>query len=167
MKTEIFYSELIALEGRLTRFAHTFTSNVEDVKDLVQETYLKALLFKEQFKDNTNLSAWTFTIMRNIFINEYRRNIKQLRPLDSMIDRLLINSAPNRITSESSYLIYEILKTIDSLDEELRTPFLPYMLGYKYKEIGEMLNLKLSTVKSRIFYARKILTQSLRHYKEN
>ncbi len=163
MKTEVFYSELINLEDNLTRLARSFTSNLQDAKDLVQETFLKALLFKEYFKDDTNLSAWTSIILRNIFINNYRKKNRQNSLLDLRFDYHLINSNPNQTTPESSYLVYEINKTIDSIDEKLHKPFRLYILGYKYKEIAKMLNLKLGTVKSRIFMARRDLMQILRY----
>ena len=69
-----FSNQLLNLEQSLERFAYSLTANREDAKDLLQETFLKALTYKEKFEDNTNLKAWTFTIMKNTFINNYRKN---------------------------------------------------------------------------------------------
>lgn len=164
MKTKIFDSELIGLEDSLVRFAHSLTSNSDDAKDLVQETYLKALTYKEQFEDNTNLRAWAFAIMRNTFINNYRRNIKHATTFDSSDNQFLINSRPDQITPESSYSANEINRKIDSLDAEFRVPFQMHTSGYKYKEIAESLGLKIGTVKSRIFFSRQKLMEGLKDY---
>ncbi len=162
MKIDVFYSELIALEDILKKNAYTFTSNTEDVKDLVQDTFLRAILFKDQFQENSNLTAWTFMIMRNTFINNYRRKVKQVTTLDSTPNQSIINNCSNQITTDSSYLTKEINKTIDLLNADLRVTFQLYVFGYKYKEIAEILNLKLGTVKSRIFLARKKLMCALK-----
>ena len=92
MKTVQFNTDLLALEDSLIRFAYSLTSNECDAKDLVQDTFLKALVYREQFEDNTNLRAWAFAIMRNTFINNYRKNIKHATTFDSSDNQFLINS---------------------------------------------------------------------------
>jgi RNA polymerase sigma-70 factor (ECF subfamily) len=164
MKTETFDSDLIALEDSLTRFAHSLSLNSDDAKDLVQETFLKALTYKNQFEDNTNLRAWAFAIMRNTFINNYRRSSKQATTFDSSDNQFIINNRPDQITPESSYSASEINRKINSLDSEFRIPFQMHTSGYKYKEIAETLGLKIGTVKSRIFFSRQKLMESLQDY---
>jgi len=164
MKTDQFSTDLLALEESLNRFAYSLTSNESDAKDLVQETFLKALVYKEQYEDNTNLRAWAFAIMRNTFINNYRRNVKHATTFDSSDNQFLINSKPDQLTPESSYSANEINSKIDSLDPEFRIPFKMHTSGYKYKEIAESLNLKIGTVKSRIFFSRQKLMDGLKDY---
>lgn len=164
MKTDQFNTDLLALQESLNRFAYSLTSNESDAKDLVQETFLKALVYKEQYEDNTNLRAWAFAIMRNTFINNYRRNVKHATTFDSSDNQFLINSRPDQLTPESSYSASEINSKIDSLDPEFRIPFKMHTSGYKYKEIAESLNLKIGTVKSRIFFSRQKLMEGLKDY---
>ncbi|MDR2466148.1 MAG: RNA polymerase sigma factor [Prevotellaceae bacterium] len=164
MKTVQFNTDLLALEDSLIRFAYSLTSNECDAKDLVQDTFLKALVYREQFEDNTNLRAWAFAIMRNTFINNYRKNIKHATTFDSSDNQFLINSRQDELTPESSFSANEINSKIDSLDPEFRIPFKMHTSGYKYKEIANSLNLKIGTVKSRIFFSRQKLMEGLKDY---
>ncbi|HRX32432.1 MAG TPA: RNA polymerase sigma factor, partial [Tenuifilaceae bacterium] len=77
MSQQEFQTALINLEPSLERFAYSLTANREDARDLLQETYLKAITYRDKFEDNTNIKAWTFTIMKNTFINNYRKTVKQ------------------------------------------------------------------------------------------
>ena len=159
-----FTTELISLEDSLERFAHSLTANRDDAKDLVQDTFLKALTYMEQYEENTNLKAWAFTIMRNTFINNYRRNVKQRTTFDNSDNQYLINSRPDQMTPESSFSHSEISRKIDQLEPEFRIPFQMHTSGYKYKEIAQTLNLKIGTVKSRIFFSRQKLMEVLQDY---
>ena len=94
-----FHSQLVELESNLERFAYSLTMNKEDAKDLLQETYLKALMYQDKFEDNTNLKAWTFTIMKNTFINNYRKTVKQNTTFDSSDNQYLMNSRPDNYTN--------------------------------------------------------------------
>ena len=161
MNTKKFNNELTALEESLTRFAYSLTANNDDAKDLVQETFLKALTYKEQFEDDTNLRAWAFAIMRNTFINSYRKNIRHATAFDSTDNQFLINNRTDRETPETTYSAGEISKKINSLEPEFRIPFQMHSSGYKYKEIADALNLKIGTVKSRIFFSRQKLMEAL------
>jgi RNA polymerase sigma-70 factor (ECF subfamily) len=158
-----FIHELISLENSLERFANSLTTNKEDAKDLVQDTFLKAIIYMDQYEDNTNLKAWTFTIMRNTFINNYRRNSKYNSTID-IDDHTLINSRPDQITPEISFSQNEIKLKIDQLEPEFRIPFQMHAIGFKYKEIADKLNLKIGTVKSRIFFSRQKLMAALKDY---
>ena len=164
MTSNDFATELISLEDSLERFAHSLTANREDAKDLVQDTFLKALTYMDQFEDNTNLKAWTFTILRNTFINNYRRSVKQKTTFDSSDNQFLINSRPDQMTPETTFSHSEISRKIDQLEPEFRIPFQMHTSGYKYKEIADKLNLKLGTVKSRIFFSRQKLMDVLKDY---
>ncbi len=159
-----FNHKLMGLQNNLKYFAYTLTSNYEDAQDLVQETYLKALTNREKFTDNTNLKAWTFTIMKNTFINNYRQNVRSNTILDKTDDLYYLNLSKESGIGlpDSDYSVKEIRKAIDEISEEQRTPFELYNQGYKYKEIAEKLNLSIGTVKSRIFFTRKKLMESLK-----
>ncbi len=164
MSQQEFNTALVELEPNLERFAYSLTANREDANDLLQETYLKALTYKDKFEDNTNLKAWTFTIMKNTFINNYRKAVKQNTTFDSSENQFLLNSSYEKNGPESMYSHSEISKKIDQLEDEFRIPFQMHTSGYKYKEIAENLNLKIGTVKSRIFFSRQKLMSALRDY---
>ena len=159
-----FSTSLIELEPNLERFAYSLTSNTEDARDLLQETYLKALTYRDKFADDTNMKAWTFTIMKNTFINNYRKAVKQNTTFDSSDNQFLMNSRSENDSPESQYSHNEINKKIEELDDDFRIPFQMHTSGYKYKEIAEELNLKIGTVKSRIFFSRQKLMNSLNGY---
>jgi RNA polymerase sigma-70 factor (ECF subfamily) len=156
-----FSTALINLEPNLERFAYSLTSNSEDASDLLQETYLKALTYRDKFEDNTNIKAWTFTIMKNTFINNYRKNVKQRTAFDSSDNQFLINSRPSSDGPESSFSHSELSKKVSELGDDFRVPFEMHTSGYKYKEIADKLNLKIGTVKSRIFFSRQKLMTAL------
>lgn len=164
-----FNYQLTNLAGNLERFALSLTSNSEDAKDLLQETYAKAITYREKFEDNTNLKAWTFTIMKNTFINNYRRNVKANTTFDNTDDLYYLNlsSASASEAPDSKYSVKEITKSINELSDEFRLPFLMHTQGFKYKEIADKLNLKIGTVKSRIFFTRKKLMEKLKDYNLN
>ncbi|MDR1054821.1 MAG: sigma-70 family RNA polymerase sigma factor [Prevotellaceae bacterium] len=159
-----FAAELIFLEESLERFAYSLTANKEDAKDLVQDTYLRAFTYMGQFHEDTNLKAWTFTIMRNTFINNYRREQRHKITFDNSDNQYLVNSRPGQMTPESSFSHSEISRKVDQLEPEFRVPFQMHTSGYKYKEIAEKLNLKVGTVKSRIFFSRQKLMSVLKDY---
>ena len=164
-----FNHQLVNLEKNLERFAYSLTANQEDARDLVQETFLKALTYREQFTDQSNLKAWTFTILKNTFINNYRKGVKQNTTFDNTKDLYFLNkSEESESTKPDSEISFkEITKKVESLEDEFRIPFQMHTLGYKYKEIAEEMNLNIGTVKSRIFFSRKKLMKSLEDYKPN
>jgi RNA polymerase sigma factor, sigma-70 family len=161
-----FNHQLISLEDKLARFALSLTSNREDAKDLLQETMYKALVYREQFVQYTNLKAWTYTIMKNTFINNYRRNVRQNTAFDNTKDLYFLsqNSDNVNVAPDSAYSTQEINKVIDGLSDDFKVPFKMHTEGYKYKEIAQKLDLKLGTVKSRIFFTRKKLMDTLKDY---
>jgi len=166
MTAHEFNNSLIELKGNLQRFAMSLTSDHDAALDLVQDTYLKAITYKEKFADYTNLKAWVFTIMKNTFINNYRRNIKENTIIDGTQDLYYLNMPHDRgfISPESNFARGEIEKAIDSLIDDFRLPFKMHLEGYKYHEIADNLGLKIGTVKSRIFFTRQKLMQILKDY---
>lgn len=148
----------------LHSFAYNLTKNVEDAKDLFQETAFRAMTNREKFRAGTNFKAWLFTIMKNIFINNYRKKVKANTIIDSTDNMFYINSGKNTVNNgaESTILMKELSNRIDSLDDSIRIPFMMHYKGFKYQEIADELELPLGTVKSRIFFARKELKQVIR-----
>ncbi len=162
MSTVEFNNSLINMESYLKSFAMTYTHNREDANDLTQETMLKAIHYRSYYTPNTNFKAWVFTIMRNIFINQYRRKVKSRTIFDNSQDLYLLNSSGDSndaITSEIN--MKEIWKAIDNLDNEYKSPFKMHFEGFKYQDISDELSIPIGTVKSRIFIARKKLMQKL------
>lgn len=161
-----FNNNLISLEGSLERFALSLTANREEAKDLLQETYVKALTYRDKFEEFTNMKAWTYTIMKNTFINNYRKSKRENTTLDNTKDLFLLNITKESplMNPDSEYSLKELTRAVNSLDDDFRVPFIMHTKGYKYKEIAEKLNLKIGTVKSRIFFTRKKLMESLPEY---
>ncbi|MDE7382206.1 MAG: RNA polymerase sigma factor [Muribaculaceae bacterium] len=162
-----FKQRLLGLQGNLMNFAYQLTTSREAAQDLVQDTTLKALDNETKYIDNTNFKGWVFTIMRNIFINNYRRQVRSATIVDTTEDlyHLNISQESGLSTPEGSYAAKEISEAISSFSEEYREPFSLYVAGYKYSEIAERMSLPLGTVKSRIFFARKRLQTMLKDYR--
>ena len=166
MTTIEFNYNLTALQKYLEIFARQLTGNEDDAKDLLQETFLKALLNRDKYVNQNNFKAWVYTIMKNIFINNYRRAKKSRTFIDQTDNLYHINSVNNdtEFNPESSIATKELTKGIESLDKDFRRAFDMYNDGYKYKEIADDLNLTIGTVKSRIFYSRKKIMETLKEY---
>lgn len=167
MGTAKFQSNLMSLQANMLNFAYMLTSNRDDAYDLLQDTTLKALDNEDKFTEGTNFKGWVFTIMRNIFINNYRRGARQATIVDTTENLYLLNIAQDSgmETPEGSYSVSEISDSISDLPEEFRIPFSMHVAGYKYNEIAEHMQLPLGTVKSRIFFARKKLQQRFSDYR--
>jgi RNA polymerase sigma-70 factor (ECF subfamily) len=165
--TEFNY-KLLSFQTSLEYFARKLTSNQEDANDLVQETYLKALTFKDKYVHHTNLKAWLFTIMKNIFINNYRRTKKGRTIMDTTDDMNIYNRKITHfpVTPDSAVAEQEIREVVDGLEDDHRIPFEMHTQGFKYKEIAEELDISIGTVKSRIFFGRKKLMDKLEGYGE-
>jgi RNA polymerase sigma factor (sigma-70 family) len=161
-----FNHKLLGLQKNLKYFAYTLTSNYEDAQDLVQETFLKALTNRDKFRADTNLKAWTFTIMKNTFINNYRQSVRNNTILDKTDDLYYLNLSKesNVGLPDSEFHTKEIHREIRKIAEEQRKPFEMYNQGYKYKEIADELSLSIGTVKSRIFFTRKKLMEALQNH---
>ena len=164
-----FNQQLINQRTPLKNFAYSLTFNSEEAQDLVQETYLKALKYRHKFVDASNLRAWLYTIMKNTFINMYRRSVKTRQIITQTDDLSLVKplDGSNGPSAESQINLKTINKAVESLDEEYKVPFMRYFDGYKYKEIADELDLPIGTVKSRIFLARKKLMSDLKEFAFN
>lgn len=166
-ETNTFKQRLLGLQSNLKNFAYQLTTNREAAEDLVQDTTLKVLDNESKYVENVNFKGWVFTIMRNIFINNYRRHIRSATIVDTTEDYYHLNlSQDSGLTSpEGSFAAKEISAAINSFPPEYRIPFTMYISGYKYSEIAEKMGLPLGTVKSRIFFARKRLQALLKDYR--
>lgn len=161
MKKSNFETAILELESNLSRYAYSLTSNYDDAKDLVQETYFKAFNNQDKFNDNTNIKAWVYTIMKNTFINDYRRRIKRQALFSEDVHEFVINNKPADYGPEAEFGFRELTKVVESLEPEFRIPFQMHDKGYKYQEIADELGLHLGTVKSRIHFSRQKLKKKL------
>ena len=167
MSSSNFQTKLIGLQKNLLNFAFILTANRDDAYDLLQDTTLKALDNEDKYVDNTNFKGWVFTIMRNIFINNYRKVARSATVIDQTEDLYHLNLPQDSgfDTPEGSVAVKDINDAINAFSDEYRIPFSMHVAGYKYNEIAEKMNLPLGTVKSRIFFARQRLQQTLKDYR--
>lgn len=164
MSTLEFTTQFNQLKTALYAFALNLTKDKEAANDLVQETAYKAYKYRKNYQPHTNLRAWLMTIMRNAFINDYRKRKRRQVLNDYTPNNYLLNSHEAVVTNggESSLLYRELQKHIAAVEDNLRIPFLLHTQGYKYEEIAQQLSLPLGTVKSRIFFARKRLQAAIK-----
>ena len=158
-----FDLQISSLRPSLFSFTKRFTNDRDESLDLVQDTILKALLYKEKFRDDTNLKGWLFTIMRNTFINNYRKEKRSRRLHDYTKELYFLNTEDthtfNRPASNVEY--QDMWEQIHTLPQELLVPFKMHEAGYRYHEIAEQQNIPLGTVKNRIHQARKEIQRKL------
>jgi RNA polymerase sigma-70 factor (ECF subfamily) len=161
-----FRKQLEDSQVELLRFACKLTANRDDANDLLQDTMLKALSNEDKFVPGTNFKAWVYTIMRNIFINDYHRELRRQTHVDGTEGQFYLNSARDVGTSstDSAYDVKEIHHIIALLPKENKVPFVMYISGFKYREIADKLALPLGTIKSRIFSTRSRLQTELRDF---
>ena len=164
---QLFKQKHLGLQDNLYNFACQLTANREAAQDLVQDTTLKVLDNEEKYVDNVNFKGWVFTIMRNIFINNYRRQVRCATVVDTTEDlyHLNLSQESGLTTPEGSFAAKEITVAINGFSQEYKQPFTMYIAGYKYSETAEKMGLPLGTVKSRIFFARKRLQSLLKDYR--
>ena len=153
----LFQTRLIALQRNLLNFAYSLTANRDDAYDLLQDTTLKVLDSESKYRNNTNFKGWVFTIMRNLFINNYRISVRNTVVTDSTDEQVLLNLSGESTGNEpeGAMTALEIRRALNSLPDDYRRPFSLFLQGYKYKEIAARYGLPLGTVKSRIFMARQ------------
>ncbi|QPH38955.1 RNA polymerase sigma factor [Pedobacter endophyticus] len=162
--TTLIHEQTLELEA----YAIKFTNDLDDAKDLLQDTILKAIRFYGKFEEGTNLKGWLYIIMKNTFINNYRKNIKTqliVTQEDEISYANLMRSATKN-GSETTFVLGDIKGALAKLPVHLSIPFVRYVEGYKYHEIAEELNIPLGTVKTRIHEARKQLARMLKMYKQ-
>ncbi len=167
MRSAEFTQNLLGLQTELHRFAMKLTADKEEADDLLQETSLKALDNEEKYTPDTNFKGWMYTIMRNIFINNYRKTVRDQTFVDQT-DNLYHLSLPQDSgfeSTEGNYDLKEIRKIVNSLPKEYRVPFSMYVSGFKYREIAVKLALPIGTVKSRIYFTRQRLQKELKDFR--
>lgn len=166
MSTIEFNEMLLANTEFLRPFAITLTRDNETAKELFQETVYRALVNKDKYSVGTNIRAWLYTIMRNIFINDYRKKVRQKTILDNTPNDFFLDY--NEVTADNSAIdslhSKEIKTAIHNLPEIFKKPFILYFEGYKYHEIAVLLKEPLGTIKSRIHFARKLLKTVILRY---
>lgn len=145
----------------LKPFAISLTRDLDTAKDLLQETLYRALANREKYSVGTNIRAWLYTILRNTFINDYRKKVKQKQLLQQLPINAFADQVNAAFTSDGNLQLKEAWDMVMQLPHIFRNPFILYFEGYKYAEIAEMLNEPLGTIKSRIHFARKLLKAEL------
>ena len=157
MGIQEFNSLVLNNADGLKPFAITLTRDGESAKDLCQETLFKAFAYRENYQPGTNIKAWLFTIMRNLFINDYRRRGRKRK----VTEQWKYGQAITAYSSEGAIRIREINEAIHQLPSIFKTACLLYLQGYKYHEIAQALNEPLGTIKSRIHFAKKLLQKQI------
>lgn len=164
MGTVEFSSQFRSLEKKLLPVAYRLTNNYEDARDLIQETALRAYNNKEKFEMGTNFHAWVVTIMRNTFINFYRKKKNRntsCEPTGSYVFENESHFEENQALS--NIMMNELKAIICELSDTYSIPFTMFYEGFKYEEIAEHLDLPIGTVKSRIFFARQFLKDAIQN----
>ncbi len=162
MTSKEFMHKFNSIESLLLGFSFSLTRNNEKAKDLVQETFAKAYKNKDRFREGTNFKAWMTTIMRNAYINQYRKRKTRNRvevPLEKV--RYFAENKASDNEPYGSILYKELKNIINELPKDQKQPFMLHFRGFQYKEISSQLNVPIGTIKSRIFFARKKLQQQI------
>lgn len=162
-----FNNQLIAIQDELLRFAIKLTADRDDANDLLQETALKALHNEDKYLPETNFKGWMYTIMRNIFINNYRKVVREQTFVDQTENSYFLNQYDQTgfESTESAHDLKELRRIVNALPQEYRVPFSMHVAGFKYKEIAEKLNIPIGTVKSRIHFTRQKLQRELKDFR--
>lgn len=170
---KIFENELLPHVGALQTFAYHLTYNQDDADDLVQETYLKAYRFIDKYDEGTNAKAWLFKILKNAYINEYRKRVKQPTKVDYEEIVAYHDTDDDRISGYSDLreeiflhmMGDEVTSAINSLPIDFRTVILLCDIeGFTYEEIASIIDVPIGTVRSRLFRARNLLKEKLTSY---
>jgi len=171
----IFEEEFLPQIDALFTFAYHLTYNEDDANDLVQETYLKAFRFIDRYREGTNAKAWLFKILKNVFINQYRRKSK--RPTRVDYEEILYHDEED--TNYSGYrdlrqemfeemIGDEVTNAINSLPVDFRVVILLCDIeGFTYEEISKIVDIPIGTVRSRLHRARNMLKDKLKEYAES
>ncbi|WP_316800512.1 RNA polymerase sigma factor [Pedobacter frigidisoli] len=168
MTTDQFNLQVYAHASALKIYAYKFTNNLDDADDLVQDTMMKAIRYYDKFEQGTNFKGWLFVIMKNTFINNYRKTVKVQAVVsqEEEISSSQLMSSSTRNQAEGAFAMADIKKALDKLPTAYSVPFVRYVEGYKYEEIAAELNIPLGTVKTRIHQARELLKKQLQVYKQ-
>jgi len=172
-KGEIFNQEFLPHINSMYNFAYRLALDRDDAKDLVQDTYFKAFRFIESFQRGTNAKAWLFRILKNSFINEYRKKVKEPNKVDYQevesyynsedVDRVITPDL--RVDALKDMIGDEISNALNALDVDFRTVIILCDLeGFKYEEMAKILDIPIGTVRSRLHRARQLLKEKLSEY---
>ena len=133
MKTATFAQNLLNVQSDLLNFAYKLTADYEDANDLLQETSLKALDNEEKYTEETNFKGWVYTIMRNIFINNYRKTLRDQTYVDQTDNSYFINKGFDLEgdSTEGAYDLKEMRRIVNSLPNELRLATYPADAGVR------------------------------------
>ena len=169
MSTVEFNELLVSYKSPLQFFALKLTADEEEAKDLLQETMLKAITYRDKLLTKSSIKGWLYTIMKNTFINQYRRGGKFNEIMDKMQSQSYLSTASSNvsISPDKKINVLDMEEAIDSLSDDYRIPFRMKLEGFKYKEIGDEMGIPIGTVKSRIFLARKKLMGQLPEFNRN
>lgn len=174
-KVRIFEDEFLPHIHSIYNFAFRITFNEDDAKDLVQETYMKAFRFIDSFSMGTNAKAWLFRILKNSFINEFRKKSKEPPKVDYQDVETFYNAEEVQSTTNSDLRVEtvqdligdEVSNALNSLDVDFRTVIILCDLeGFTYEEMSVILDIPIGTVRSRLHRARNLLKEKLRIYAE-
>ena len=167
MRTANFAQDLLSVQTELLNFAYKLTADREEANDLLQETSLKALDNEDKYTAETNFKGWIYTIMRNIFINNYRKALRDQTYVDQTDNQFYLNQNIDieGDSTEGSYDLKEMRRIVNALPKKYRIPFSMYVSGFKYREIADKLGLPLGTVKSRIYFTRQKLQEELKDFR--
>lgn len=161
-----FSNRVIQEANALNSYARYFTRDHENAGDLVQDTLLKAFSYYNKFREGTNLQAWLYTILKNTFINYYRRKVKAnsiVTKTESISSADLYKSSIHN-NAEGKFIMKDIEQALSKLSDEYYRPFIMYYEGYKYHEIADHFQIPIGTVKTRIHMARQQLKKKLKPY---
>jgi RNA polymerase sigma-70 factor, ECF subfamily len=163
-----FRQQAIAHLDTLYNFALRLTKRPPDADDLVQETYLRAFRFAHRFEPGTHLRAWLFQILRNTFLTFYRRETHQPMLLDRNLDDGFEESSPGEVPDPSVVTTLDLERALAELPEDFRVVLLLADLeGLALHEIGQIMDVPIGTVKSRLFRARRMVRRRLADYRSN
>ncbi|MDH5367331.1 MAG: sigma-70 family RNA polymerase sigma factor [Cyclobacteriaceae bacterium] len=172
-KDRVFNEEFLPHINSMYNFGYRLTFDEDDAKDLVQDTYLKAYRFIDSFQEGTNAKAWLFRILKNSFINDFRKKSKQPAKVDYQEIESYYNSddvdktitTDLRVETVQDMIGDEISNALNSLDVDFRTVIILCDLeGFKYDEMAKILDIPIGTVRSRLHRARNLLKENLRDY---
>ncbi len=172
-KGKIFYDEFMPHIDSMYNFAYRLTFDEDDAKDLVQDTYLKAYRFVSSFQRGTNAKAWLYRILKNSFINDFRKKSKQPAKVDYQEVENFYNSddvddnktVDLRIDTVKDMIGDEVSNALNSLAVDFRTVIILCDLeGFTYEEMAKILDIPIGTVRSRLHRARNLLKEKLQSY---
>jgi RNA polymerase sigma factor (sigma-70 family) len=175
-KKKVFNEEFLPHLDAMYNFGYRLTFDEDDAKDLVQDAFMKSYRFVESFEKGTNAKAWLFRILKNSFINDFRKKSKEPAKVDYQEVESFYNSedVDNTITTDlrvetlRDMMGDEVSNALNSLDVDFRTVIILCDLnGFKYDEMSKILDIPIGTVRSRLHRARNLLREKLKEYADS